>query len=291
MAECSICYDNINATTGITTLSCSHSFHFSCIAKWFTKQETCPCCRKEMGDTEVLPENSPDAASDDSDDSDGSSESDESVEEAEFTREDLDAFLRRYGGSLSEATAQAVCSEYAGFTYMELRMLVLGNTGHDLTEEEWNELIEDDEEDTDSDAEGTDAEEGEAEEAEGEEREEAEGEDAEGEEREEAEGEEREEAEGEEAGDDDAIEIINERRVIHYIEEMIGPLSQEVCFDILIGKSNEFITASGLRVDVKFDTVRRSQIKEAAVKIQATWRKYKETREEAMIIVGFMNSM
>lgn len=230
-----------------------------------------------MGDTEVLPENSPDAASDDSD---GSSESDESVEEAEFTREDLDAFLRRYGGSLSEATAQAVCSEYAGFTYMELRMLVLGNTGHDLTEEEWNELIEDDEEETD--AEGTDAEEGEAEEAEGAEGEEAEGEEAEGEEGEEA----------EESGDDDAIEIINERRVIHYIEEMIGsPLSQEACFDILIGKHNEFITASGLRVDVKFDTVRRTQIKEAAVKIQATWRKYKETKEEAMIIVGFMNSM
>ena len=93
------------------------------------------------GDTEVLPENSPDADSDDSDDSD------DSVEEAEFTREDLDAFLRRHGGSLSDAMAQAVCSEYAGFTYMELRMLVLGNTGHDLTEEEWNELIDDDDDD------------------------------------------------------------------------------------------------------------------------------------------------
>lgn len=228
-----------------------------------------------MGDTEVLPENSPDAASDASDDSDGSSESDESVEEAEFTREELNAFLQRHGGSLSEATAQAVCSEYAGFTYMELRMLLLGNTGHDLTEEEWNELIEDDDEETDS--ESDDPEEADEGEAEGEEREEAE------------EGGEAEEAE--EAGDDDAIEIINERRVIHYIEEMIGsPLSQEACFDILIGKHNDFITASGLRVEVKFDTVRRTQIKEAAVKIQATWRKYKETREEAMILVGFMTT-
>jgi len=149
MAECSICYGNIDATTGSTILSCSHSFHFSCIAKWFTKQETCPCCRKEMGDTEVLPENSPDAASD-------SDDSDESVEEAEFTREELDAFLRRHGGSLSDAMAQAVCSEYAGFTYMELRMLVLGNTGHDLTEEEWNELIEEEEDDAEgSEAEGS----------------------------------------------------------------------------------------------------------------------------------------
>jgi hypothetical protein len=102
-----------------------------------------------MGDTEVLPENSPDAASD-------SDDSDESVEEAEFTREELDAFLRRHGGSLSDAMAQAVCSEYAGFTYMELRMLVLGNTGHDLTEEEWNELIEEEEDDAEgSEAEGS----------------------------------------------------------------------------------------------------------------------------------------
>ena len=30
---------------------------------------------------------------------------------------------------------------------MDLRMLVLGNTGHDLTEEEWNELIDDDDDD------------------------------------------------------------------------------------------------------------------------------------------------
>jgi hypothetical protein len=140
-------------------------------------------------------------------------------------------------------------------------------SSHSLCEELLCELKDDEEEGTDSDAEGTDAEEGE----------EAEGEEAEG--------------EGEEAGDDDAIEIINERRVIHYIEEMIGsPLSQEACFDILIGKQNDFITASGLRVEVKFDTVRRTQIKEAAVKIQATWRKYKETREEAMNLVGFMNS-
>ena len=256
MAECSICYSDIDASTGVTTLSCSHSFHFSCIAKWFTKQETCPCCRKEMGDTEVLPENSPDAASDDS------SDSDESVEEAEFTREDLDAFLRRHGGSLSDATAQAVCSEYAGFTYMELRMLVLGNTGHDLTEEEWNELIEDDDEETDSDAEGTDAEEGEAE-----------------------------EAEGEEAGDDDAIEIINERRVILNFEEMkemIGPLSQEVWFDILIGKANDFITASGLHVVVKYDTVQVGLKIKAAAKIQHAWRNY-SIRKDAVILYRFSN--
>ncbi len=100
---------------------------------------------------EVLPEDTSDAASDDSD------ESDASVEEVEFTREELDAFLRRHGGSLSDAMAQVVCSEYAGFTYVELHMLLLGNTGHDLSQEEWDQLLaEGTDDDDDDDAEGTD---------------------------------------------------------------------------------------------------------------------------------------
>jgi hypothetical protein len=55
--DCSICYDAINATTGVATLSCSHSFHISCIAGWFAKLEkgSCPCCRKEMSALEDLP--------------------------------------------------------------------------------------------------------------------------------------------------------------------------------------------------------------------------------------------
>lgn len=57
MCECSICYDAIDLkTTGEVKLSCSHSFHFSCISSWFFKQDkgTCPCCRKEMGEKEDL---------------------------------------------------------------------------------------------------------------------------------------------------------------------------------------------------------------------------------------------
>jgi hypothetical protein len=103
-----------------------------------------------MGEMEVLPEDMSDAASD---------ESDASVEEVEFTREELDAFLRRHGGSLSDAMAQVVCSEYAGFTYVELHMLLLGNTGHDLSQEEWDQLLAEDDDDEGTDAdddEGTD---------------------------------------------------------------------------------------------------------------------------------------
>lgn len=55
--DCSICYQAISATTGIATLSCSHSFHINCIGKWLTSLDegTCPCCRKKMSALEDLP--------------------------------------------------------------------------------------------------------------------------------------------------------------------------------------------------------------------------------------------
>ena len=53
---CAICYcDIIAETTGITTLSCSHSFHLGCIAPWITKSETCPCCRSQVTEFEKIP--------------------------------------------------------------------------------------------------------------------------------------------------------------------------------------------------------------------------------------------
>ena len=52
--ECPICYDAITKESGITTLSCEHSFHLSCIATWIIKNETCPCCRKEVGEYEGI---------------------------------------------------------------------------------------------------------------------------------------------------------------------------------------------------------------------------------------------
>ena len=56
MDDCSICYDSITASTGHCTLGCSHTFHTACIGRWTTQSTaSCPLCRKELGDTEVLP--------------------------------------------------------------------------------------------------------------------------------------------------------------------------------------------------------------------------------------------
>ena len=54
---CPICHEAISTTTGIATLSCSHSFHINCIGKWFSSLDegTCPCCRKKMSALEDLP--------------------------------------------------------------------------------------------------------------------------------------------------------------------------------------------------------------------------------------------
>ena len=140
--ECPICYDAITSTTGLTTLSCSHSFHYGCISGWFLKQDvgTCPCCRKEMAAIEDLPRDDESVYSDDSED-----------EEVEFTRAELQAFMVSLGGNLSEEAADNICEIIAGFTYYELNALVVGNTGRQLTEEQWNELLVEEDDDDDED--------------------------------------------------------------------------------------------------------------------------------------------
>lgn len=56
MEDCSICFETITAETGHCTLGCSHTFHTACIGRWTTQTTaSCPLCRKELGDTEVLP--------------------------------------------------------------------------------------------------------------------------------------------------------------------------------------------------------------------------------------------
>ena len=92
--ECPICYEAITAETGVVTTSCHHSYHFACISGWFIKQEkgTCPCCRKEMNDTEDFPD-VPDGSS-------ASYDSDEEYE-VEFTRRQLQDFIHAHGGHLT----------------------------------------------------------------------------------------------------------------------------------------------------------------------------------------------
>jgi hypothetical protein len=52
MSTCPICYEDITAATGQVALGCSHSFHLKCVVEWLISHETCPCCRREVGDTE-----------------------------------------------------------------------------------------------------------------------------------------------------------------------------------------------------------------------------------------------
>ena len=146
--ECPICYDAVDASTGIATLSCTHSFHISCISGWFLKQEigTCPCCRKEMAAIEDLPRADADEDEDEDEDDDD--------EEVEFTRAQLQAFMVSVGGNLTDAAAENICDVVASFTYYELNALVVGNTGVHLSEDRWNELLaaqEEDDEDEDED--------------------------------------------------------------------------------------------------------------------------------------------
>ena len=152
--ECPICYDEINAQTGVVTTSCGHSYHFSCISHWYAKQEvaSCPCCRKEPGEKEKMPE----IQYEDEEGSDD--EEEEEFEEVEFTRAELDAFLRARGGGLSDALALAVCEVVCGLTFTELNFLMLGNCGRALTQDEWNELLQAQDEDEDDDDEDDESE-------------------------------------------------------------------------------------------------------------------------------------
>jgi hypothetical protein len=55
MDDCSICYETITASTGHCTLGCAHTFHLACLSRWAQSTASCPLCRKELGDTEVVP--------------------------------------------------------------------------------------------------------------------------------------------------------------------------------------------------------------------------------------------
>jgi len=46
LPECSICLEGIQHEFSKATLQCSHSFHRTCIQKWFRRQRRCPNCRK-----------------------------------------------------------------------------------------------------------------------------------------------------------------------------------------------------------------------------------------------------
>ncbi|KAK4969245.1 hypothetical protein LTR66_011733 [Elasticomyces elasticus] len=44
-AECSICMDEVARGEEVTTLPCTHWFHFECVKAWLSEHDTCPQCR------------------------------------------------------------------------------------------------------------------------------------------------------------------------------------------------------------------------------------------------------
>ena len=61
MEDCSICFETITADTGHCTLGCSHTFHTACIGRWTTQTTaSCPLCRKQLGETELVSKPIPD---------------------------------------------------------------------------------------------------------------------------------------------------------------------------------------------------------------------------------------
>ena len=153
--ECSICFEAISTTTGVATLSCSHSFHICCIASWFINLDkgTCPCCRKEMSALEDLPHSFEEEEDDDDDDSDDSDDSDEE-EEVDLTRFTLDALLRIHGGQgLTDAMALAISPDFTGSNAITLNSqvlnsLLIGNGARTLSSDEWVSLIEEGDDET-----------------------------------------------------------------------------------------------------------------------------------------------
>ena len=136
--DCPICFEAISASTGIVTTSCGHSYHFSCISSWYSKQEvgTCPCCRAEAKPTEAMPVQ----YEEDEDEDESDYESDE--EEIEFTRELLNAWLRKQGGTgLTDSVAEFICPELGAFTRQELQALCFGNGGGLMGDDEWEQLL------------------------------------------------------------------------------------------------------------------------------------------------------
>ena len=105
--DCSICYDEITLATGKVELSCSHSFHFSCLTSWFKTQtgneltQSCPCCRHESNEHEKMATERP--IEDEDEDEDDEDEDDEE----ELTEE--------------EQLALAAAKERAAFRFQKLK--------------------------------------------------------------------------------------------------------------------------------------------------------------------------
>lgn len=128
--DCPICYDAIGVQTGIVTTSCGHSFHFSCLSKWYMQHDrgTCPSCRKEVLPIEDLPiEQVPQV------------EPEEVLDEVdiEMRGADLDILLRLNGGFGLLYVNQ---THMLQFTRSSLDATLVANHAYEMSEDQWTQL-------------------------------------------------------------------------------------------------------------------------------------------------------
>ena len=125
--ECSICYEAINQATGKAELSCSHSFHLKCLSFWFTKNESCPCCRHAANDTEKMNHETP-VDEDDEDDEDEDDE-DSTSDEDSSENEDLEkaAMRERARHHFIIKRANLTKADYQAYAATRIAALVRGH--------------------------------------------------------------------------------------------------------------------------------------------------------------------
>jgi hypothetical protein len=90
-SECAICFEDLTAATGHSTLGCGHTFHLRCVVAWFQEQEcasSCPCCRRVVGVLDNVPLYPEDEDEDEETDDDSESSEEDSLLDSESENED-----------------------------------------------------------------------------------------------------------------------------------------------------------------------------------------------------------
>jgi hypothetical protein len=148
MSECPVCYEEINASTGVVTLSCTHSYHFSCISAWFLKNDksNCPCCRKEMLPIEDFVPNQEDSSEDEDDEDD---EDDEGDDILFLTPQGMIDLLAAHGCYIPRTASEGSPVSY---NMQQFNQICVMGGGRAMTEDEWNQAIDAQVEDSDDES-------------------------------------------------------------------------------------------------------------------------------------------
>ena len=151
MSECPVCYEEINASTGVVTLSCTHSYHFSCISSWFLKNDksNCPCCRKEMLPIEDFVPNQEDSSDEEDDENDEDDEDDEGDDILFLTPQGMIDLLAAHGCYIPRTASEGSPVSY---NMQQFNQICVMGGGRAMTGDEWNQAIDAQVEDSDDES-------------------------------------------------------------------------------------------------------------------------------------------